>query len=244
MPETTEQYFQRLFRENGVPEAEATAAMLALSKTSTHVNDLIKRGTDDFAAMQGRVSAADQRKNELEAWYKTANAQYMRMGEENQALQTVLAGGNPTTQPSFDTSKFYTKDDVTNQLNELKANFAGVIKDGLKIASRHAAKFGEELDVDAVEKLAQERRVPLQTAYELYVGPRLQEQQTKKYQEEREAYAKQKVDEYITTHNLPTDPNPPSSGVNYLHHKANPDDIPKDQDADLVAAWRGATVTR
>lgn len=228
MAETTEQYFERVFRENGLTDAQIQAAMAPVQKLS-----------GDFNAMQGRATAAQRRAQDLENWYPTANAEYQRMMQEKQALEAIITGTPGNQTPAFDTSKFFTKEDVTNMLADRDKRYASVIKDSARIASRHAAKFGEEIDVDAIEKIAMERGIPLQTAYDIFIQPRVAQQQEAKAKADQEAAIKAALDDYKSKHNLPTDPNPPSA-PNFLLHKANPDDLPKDQDADLVATWRGA----
>ncbi|WP_179139875.1 hypothetical protein, partial [Brachyspira hyodysenteriae] len=56
--------------------------------------------------------------------------------------------------PEFDASRYLTKEDMAATLGEFSNRFATTVKDVGRIASRHAANYKEELDMEALDKLA------------------------------------------------------------------------------------------
>jgi hypothetical protein len=251
MAETAVQYFTRICKEAGKSEAD-TAALVALAQDQSiapKFDELIRRGTDDFAAMQGRATAADTKLAEAAAklrkyddeWYPKANAEYQKALAKVQELQAVVDGQGGDPGGGFDSSKFITKDDLAAMNKDRDARYATVIKQATRLASRHAAKYGEELDVDAVEALAVKNNLTLDQAYRDYVAPREMEAQTAKFEKEKKEFAEQAVKDYASRNRLPVDPVPHETAPVFRQASNK---APADMDAELIAAWNGATGSR
>lgn len=86
-----------------------------------------------------------------------------------------------------------TKAEIEQLLTDRDNRWASITKTGLRLASRHAAEYKEALDIDAIEKIAIEKSIPLDIAYEEFVRPRVQEAEKKRTDEE----IKRRVDEGI-----------------------------------------------
>jgi len=256
MAQTPEQFFTELCTEAGY-SPEQTAQLLQLAKhekVATKLGGVLKTAQDDYQSQVGRQKAAEDKLKSYEQqvtdWYAKSNAAYQQAQAERDAMNQQLSvlkqslgvdPGNGYQPPTNgDTSKYLTKEDLLAAMNEQNTRFAGVIKDITRVSSRHAAKFGEELDTEALEEtLKQHPGLSVAQAYEQMVGPRLREEQEKRHQKEKEEYAAEKLRDYKSQHHLPVDPVPTESAP--MYRTVDPKDVPKDIDQDLLAAWHGAT---
>ena len=229
-------YMQSALQEAGLTDDQITSAIDKIAnheKLAPKLNAFVKTATEDYQAQVGRAKAAQERADKLEKeWYPRANAEYQRALAEIEALKA-----NPNPNPDFDASKYLTRDDFIKMQQERDARYATVIKEATRLGSRHAATFGEELDVDALEKLANETNLPLSAAYDRMIAPRVQEKQKAAADKEKEEYAAQKVKDALSRHKLPTDPIPTESAP--IYNRISPDSAPKDMDSELLAAWHG-----
>jgi hypothetical protein len=247
MAQKASEYFSQLMKEAGKTDAEIAAALgfFSDSAVSAKFDDFVRRGTDDYSAMEGRAKAAQTRLDHLEKnWFPAADAEYKKALAERdiavKALEDATRGIlpiNDPTNPQFDTSKFVTKEDLVKARQEQDNRYAQVIRQATRLASRHAAKYGEELDVDALEKLAVEKNLPLDIAYQQYVQPREEEAQKIRFAKEKQEFADEAVKKYAAQHKLPIDPVPAEQSP--MYRKYNKEDLPKDIDADLLEAWHG-----
>lgn len=80
------------------------------------------------------------------------------------------------------------------EIQEREGRMISIVKQGMRLASRHAAKFGEELDTDALEKIAVEKGLTLDRAYDEYVRPRVEAAQ----KAEHDAAIKKAHDDGVT----------------------------------------------
>jgi len=252
MAQTPEQFFTELCTEAGY-SPEQTAQLLQLAKhekVATKLGGVLKTAQDDYQSQVGRQKAAEDKLKSYEQqvtdWYAKSNAAYQQAQAERDAMNQQLSAlkqqlgvdpGNGYQPPTNgDTSKYLTKEDLLAAMNEQNTRFAGVIKDITRVASRHAAKFGEELDTEALEEtLKQHPGLSVAQAYEQMVGPRLREEQEKRHQKEKEEYAAEKLRDYKSQHHLPVDPVPAETAP--MYRNTDPKDMPKDIDADLLEAW-------
>jgi membrane-associated HD superfamily phosphohydrolase len=258
MAQTPEQFFTELCTEAGY-SPEQTAQLLQLAKhekVATKLGGVLKTAQDDYQSQVGRQKAAEDKLKSYEQqvtdWYAKSNAAYQQAQAERDAMNQQLSqlkqslgieiNGNTGYQPptNGDTSKYLTKEDLLAAMNEQNTRFAGVIKDITRVSSRHAAKFGEELDTEALEEtLKQHPGLSVAQAYEQMVGPRLREEQEKRHQKEKEEYAAEKLRDYKSQHHLPVDPVPTESAP--MYRTVDPKDMPKDIDQDLLNAWHSVS---
>ena len=241
MAETATQYFTRICKEAGKTDAE-TASLLALAqdpKIATQLDETIRRSTDDYQAMKGRYDASEKRSKQLtDEWYPTAQAEYQKaMAELAQARQQLASNGY-SEPPAFDASKYLTVDQLEKMNQERDARYAGVIKQATRLASRHAAKYGEELDVDEVERIAVEKRMPLDQAYKEWIAPRELKATEDRHKKEIEAAKAEAIKDYASQHRMPVDPRPIEMAP--IHRSGSKSQAPVDIDAELLAAWNGA----
>jgi len=211
MAQSPEEFFSQLCREAGLDETQ-TASALALAKhekLAPKLAETIRRSTDDFNAMHGRVRAAETKVQGYDAWYQETAPKYSATVAELEQLKARNGNPNPNGNgappPNFDTSKFVAKEDVLALLNERDQRVAGAMKEVGRIASRHVAMFGEELDTDAVEKLAIENQLSITGAYERFVKPRVDERTTEATKKREQQIREEAVRDYASQHNLPAE---------------------------------------
>lgn len=239
MAETAQQYFGRMFKDAGIPEADTAAILKHFEneKLASGVNEMLRRGTDDFNAMQGRVKAAEAKVTQYDQeWYPKANGEYQRALRDLETAKAQLAalGAGDSGAPP-DLSRFLTKEDLEKQRTESDARYAAVIKSGLRLASRHAARYSEELDVDALEKLAVEKGLNLEQAYKEWVEPREKKAAEEAHGKAIEKAKEEAVRDYASKHQLPVDPAPVEQSFLFRPGAKAPEDM----DQELLAAWRG-----
>ncbi len=218
----------------GLSDAQVTEALAKIytnEKLGPKLNALVKTATEDYQAQLGRVK-------QYQDWYPKAQAEYDRMATEyNKVVAELTAqngGGNGTPQPpTFDASKYVSKDDLVRFNAELGQRYAGVIKDSNRITASHAIRFKEAPDFEAIDKIATEQGIPLNLAYEKWVEPRVKEEE-KAAKVQWEKQTREEIERDVRSrHNLP---------IEHVQAEQSPlfrkgAEAPKDMDAELMAAW-------
>lgn len=240
MAQSPEEYFSQLCKEAGFDDTQIAAALTIVKheKVAPKLAETIRRGTDDFVAMQGRVKVAQDKMAGYDAWYQDVSPKFANTVAELTELRARVNGNpnppSPTAPAGFDPNKYMAKEDVLALLNERDGRVAGAMKEVGRIASRHAAMFGEELDTDAVEKLAIDNQLSITGAYERFVKPRVDERNTNATKKREQEIREEAVRDFQSTHHLPADPVP--SQRSFI--VAAPTETPKGgTDAELVDLW-------
>ena len=252
-------WFKELANEAGLSPEETSAFIKAAEnpKLASRVETTVKTAEEDYQAQLGRVKTLDAELNDYKVWAngngtlrdgrkidKGALAAYQELQQQYQdavgKLQKIEQG---TLQPEFDTSRFVTREDLEKQNRDRDSRYATAIKEGLRIAARHAATYKEEPDMDAIEKLAVEKGLSINAAYKEWIEPREREAQQKQFEAEKKAYAEQAVKDALSRHSLPTDPTPQATAPIFIQRdraaeKAN--GKPANLDSELMQAWSGA----
>jgi len=118
-------------------------------------------------------------------------------------------------------------EDRMNQRDIAALKFADDLTD---IKMDYRDRFKDKLDTTAVFKLAGERGVDLNTAYNLHIADRLEEVRNKDVEERIKQAREEAVSEYASKHNLPVVPS-----SNDIVHVLDAKDVPATQ-RDRVAA--------
>ncbi len=247
MAQTPQEYFKALFAEAGIDDA-STAAVLthfANEKVSSKIGSVLKTALEDYPAQVGRVQATQKQLSDYEAKVKDWYAAEL---PKNEALRTELAtlkaqqNGGYQEPPAFDASKYLTKEDLQKFAMDQGARTATVIKSVGRLASRHAAKFGEELDVDALEEIASKKGLPLEAAYNEYIAPREEEKRNKDFDAKLKAAKEEGAREWASRHKLPVDAVPQESApINRWTKGGSGGDPGKPvSDAELLDTWQSA----
>jgi hypothetical protein len=246
-------YAIEAMREAGMNDDQVVAALDKIAgneKLSGKLNNILKTATEDYNAQVGRVNTLTQRNQYLETdWYPKADAEYKRLqGEYNKAMAELQRAQSSGLPPEFDPSRYMTKEDMERTVQNIGQRMGGLVKDVGRIASRHAAVYREELDMNALDELAvqmaKERgltpgSVPITDVYEKFVEPRKKDAEVAA-RKQWEADTRAQIERDLrSANNLPVDSKPPEQSQ--LYRPTPTDQIPKDMDMELLGVWNGAS---
>lgn len=233
------QYVVDAMREEGISDAEISTALGKIAsneKLSRRLGSVIKTATEDYTAQLGRERAANERAQKWEDWGKQAGPIHQNLQTEYQKALTELEqlrnGGRP---PDFDPTKYMTKADMAATLDPLAARISAVVKETTALGSKHALDFKEVLDLDAVDRIAKEKGLPISAAYQEYIAPRKLEQEVenrKKWEADKTAEIERDLRSRL---NVPADAGMPS--VSTIFQRPPAESLPKDVNAELMSAW-------
>lgn len=255
------QYLVDTLKEAGLTDDMVTSAIDKIAnneKVSSKLNALVKTATEDYEAQVGRqkaaetkLTAAEQRAQTVEEWYhgkRDAAGNLIQPGAKDryaamQAELEALKNGNGY-QSDVDQNKFITRDDFVKSMGELANTFGGRVKETLRIATRHASAYGEELNVDEFESVVAQmtkenggQPPSLTSAYEKYIQPRADKKRNEEFEARIKREREEAVKEALSRHSLPAEPVPAEQSP--LWAKVKPGDVPANMDQELMAAWHG-----
>jgi hypothetical protein len=176
-------------------DKEAREAQAALLKYQTEVQEYYKSETQKSAERQRAVdeaAATTQRYRDL----------YGELpGDPTHQRQVV-------TTPAFDSSQYISKKEYEESLKRIEGQSLYVIKEGLKAADHYRSTFGKPLDIDALEKFAIEKGLPLNVAYSQMIQPELEAKQSSSFAEQLKKAREEGAAEAISRVKSPIDPRP------------------------------------
>lgn len=243
MAQSPQEYFTALFKEAGYDDATISTVLphFTNEKVSGKLGGLLKTAQDDYHAQVGRSKAAQDRVTQYDQWYATEKPKNDALQSELALLKAQLGGGGSngySEPPAFDASKYLTKDDLARFAVDQSTRTATVIKSVGRLASRHAAKFNEELDVDALEEIATKKGLPLEAAYNEYIAPREDERRNKDLEARIKAARDEGAREALSRHKLPVDAVPQESApVIGRWNKQSTESAKPATDGELLEAW-------
>jgi hypothetical protein len=193
---------------------DATNAKL---KESVLNRSEMSRQMDALAAERAEVAAfVEQEKTKVQGWqdwYGGVTQDISNMQTELKSYKDAYGQLDSTTKRQVAESHGMTKEDFEKNLQQRDVAAIKFVDDLTDLKIDHRDRFKEKLDTGAVYKIAGEKNLPLDVAYNLYIGDRVQKLNEKQV-EERIAQAKiDAVAEYATKHNLPVI----SSNPDYIH---------------------------
>lgn len=116
--------------------------------------------------------------------------------------------------------------------------YATMSKQLTRLAARHLKDYNEDLDIDQVEKLMDEKHLPLEAAYREYVSPRVEERQ-KTERRDWETKRTSEIERDIRSRfKIPVDAKPRESVSDLLNKKA-PEGVSEEKAARdaFLGAW-------
>jgi hypothetical protein len=199
-----QEYLESLAQTAGLDDEAKAGLKKALGNTkfAEELDKGVKRQSDYSRSMdelKTQKQAVDSQIGQWREWYNTAVTRDAEREEELQRLKAGGSGGIVTPATTATPANGFTKKD----LEEREGRMINIVKQGMRLASRHAAKFGEELDTDALETLAVAKGLTLEHAYEEYVKPRVEEAQKKAHDEEIKLAHESGVREGLSKRDLP-----------------------------------------
>ena len=208
MPLDTKQYAEELFKAAGVSDDTVKQAV-----TNFLSNDAVaKRLGDDVLRQQDYSRKMDEtaaEKKKAAAYYEsllTWKAEQERLiaeatgQQQQQQFQQV--------QPDLTTLEKSLEKKWEEKLAQRDGQMIGLLEVGMSLASRHAVEFKEPLDTAALKKIAIEKNVSLQQAYDEYVGPRRAAQSEAQFKAKLAEAKAEGAREFASTHKIPVDTQP------------------------------------
>lgn len=202
-------YAEKLAQEAALDETQKAAFMQALANEKiakgfadgTMRQDEFSRQMDQIRekekAREAQMATMQQNYGTWEQWYKQNEPRLKQLARYEQTYGPLDDGGAGNGNAAAAAQMGMTKDEFEKLLNErLSARdsaYSGVIKSMGKLVGDHYHRFKEPLDVDGLEKFAVDNGVPLETAYERLIAPKVEAQR----KAEVDALVKAKYDEGV-----------------------------------------------
>lgn len=192
--------------------------------------DQLRAERENFEA---QVAEARAKIEGWQKWYGDTSTEFAKSQEKLDAYRKTygdLDGNQPPARQNFLTREDFDKDFATrSQQRELSAmKFADDLTD-IKIDYRE--RFGERLNSTDIYNLATSRGVDLVTAYNLYIGDRVREQQKAQFDEAIKQAREEGARDFASAHKLPIVPS--SSDIT---HYVDVKDTPKTARDRIAAA--------
>lgn len=251
-PQEAKAYFEELARKSGVdlnvPLSQVLSNDTFLKETSNGIarHSEYSSALDRARNLEQEVNAAKTQLGTWDQWYKNyAEPKVSKAEQAEKRLQDYvnqfgeLPDGTPVgNRTGAQVTAGMTKEDIDKMFRERDRAYTTMTKQVTRVMARHLKDFNEDLDIDAVEKIMDEKGLPLEAAYKEFVQPRVEERQTK----ERSEWEKKTRDEIErdlkSRYKLPVDAKPRESVSDLLNRKA-PDNMPEELDAKnaFIDAW-------
>jgi hypothetical protein len=214
------EYWQQFAKESGLPEDQVKALDAAFA------NEKVANAFVPRPEYSRSLNEEQKKYNELveknQTYYMT---EAQRAAENQRKVDEALGAAQryrdlygeldpaqhrPVVSPT-DMSKYVSAEDYQKELKRIEGQSLYVIKEAVKASQDHFAKFGEPLDIDALEKYAVERNLPIDRAYKDMIQPRLEEKQNVGFAEKLKAAREEGAREALSRVNVPIDTRPRES---------------------------------
>ena len=126
-----------------------------------------------------------------------------------------------------------TKEEYAAQMEQLQKNALSVMTKMNYLSSKHLKEFDEVLNPEEVVKLAVEKSLPLDVAYDSYTAELRQKRADERHQDELKKAREEGAMEYASKHNLPLVDTRPR-GIHPL--LTTPDEVPRTHNDRVAAA--------
>lgn len=203
------EYIEQLAQSAGLSEEEKANVL----KVATS-NEKFAKGLEESVLMRSDYSRSmDALKADRTKWEKFYQDNLVWKAQEEQRLAELQAAQNG--QPPQQQVVQQVQPDLTaiekkweEKLAQRDGQMIGLLKVGMSLASQHAVEFKERLDVDALEKIAMDKKVSLQQAYDEYVAPRRAQQTEAQFKAKLEEARAEGAREFASKHKIPVDTQP------------------------------------
>lgn len=200
-----QEYLNELAKTAGLDD-EAKAGLTKALGNTKFVEELdkgIKRQSDYSRAMDEVKTSKQAVDTQIQTWREWYTGAVESDTVREAELQEWRAGKRSPTNPNPNPTPTPTPGLTEKQLQEREERMISIVKQGMRLASRHAARFGEELDTDALEKIAVDNGISLENAYEKYVAPRVKEADEKSFAEKLRIAREEGLKEGLSKRDLP-----------------------------------------
>ena len=250
--EEARKHFTKLAEDAGLDKDQAQAVLKAMEndKFRENLSSGYKRH-DEFSREMDAVRTEKQR---LAAWYQNeelpkfqqyqAGLEKLKRYEEtygevsDDGLNNGRGGiGDPNrngnrahNSGSWSVSKEELDKLVEDKLKQRDGAYVGLTKTAVRISSDYMQRFKDILDVDAVEKLALEKGLPLDQAYKEFIAPKEQAALEARHKEDIEKAKAEAIRDYQSRLKLPIDTKPKEAHPFFDRKSPEKDKSELDQD--------------
>lgn len=203
------EYFKSLAQNAGLDEASTAGVLKALENEqfANGVADGVMRQDEYSRNMDGLRSKGE----ELDKWYnETALPAYRTNLEGIERLRKYeTTYGELDVASPANTNSSVSADDIMKQVDErLRARdaaFVSLQKDLSDITFDYYQRFGQKLDLNEVEALAQKTGLPARLAYKEYIDPKVKEQEKTAFETKLKEAREEGYRDAVSKHHLPVD---------------------------------------
>jgi hypothetical protein len=183
--------------------AKLKDSVLARAEFSRQSDALSKERAD----MEAYLTQEKQKIEGWQNWYGEASKTFAGTQEQLKAYKDAYGELDASDKRREAANHGMSQADFEKALNDrFSAHDVAAIKfadDLTDLKIEHRDKFKEKLDTTAVFKIAGEKNLPLDIAYNLYIGDRVKELQATELAEKIKQERADAVAEFATKHNLP-----------------------------------------
>lgn len=207
-------YIEELAQAAGVSDDQKQAFLQALdnAKFAKAIDDGILRH-DDYSRNMDTLRA-DKEKFEKEKtgysdWYKQSLAAFEKNKQvvaQYEQQYGPLDGSDPKLVAS--PTNAVTKEELQKAMDEYSGKAVFIAKKAAQVSVDYFKRFNEPLDMDAFEKFALEKGLPIDAAYDAFIRPRVSELDQKNIDERIKAAKEEGLREGRSQSNLPVDTAP------------------------------------
>ena len=209
MAVSTKEYYDGVLKQAGVSEAKRQALITQLED-----EEVAKALANEQIVPRMRHDEYSREMDKLKGDQKKTGDYYQSLvtwkAEQDQILAAALAanGQQPQTVQQVQPDLTAYEKKWEEKLAQRDGQMIGLLKTGMSLASRHAVEFKEALDVDAIEKIAVDKKLSLQQAYDDYVAPRRLVTSDELRKTEIAKAREEGAREFASKHKIPVDTQP------------------------------------
>lgn len=213
------EYWSTLAKELGLPEDKVKVIDEVFSNEKV-MNSFVPR--PEFSrSLDEKDKALQNYRTEVENYYKSESVKAadrqklvddaVARAQRYQDLYGELPNdGQPrvVATPALDDKKYLTREEYDAAVKRIEGQSLYVIKEGLKASQDYMSKFGKPLDIDALEKFAIEKNLPINLAYKEMIQPELEAKQSSSFAEQLKKAREEGAAEARSRANVPIDTQP------------------------------------
>jgi len=198
-------YAEELFATAGVSDDNVKQAVTNFLSNETVAkrlgDDMLRQ--QDYSRNMDTLAAEKQKAADyyatLVTWKQEQDAAAGTQQRQQQQQQTGLLTVDELNK---------VKTEFDQRLQQQEVNYISLLKGMGDITSDYVTRFHEKPDLNAIEKIAMDKKVPLMQAYQEYIAPRVQSSQETAFAEKLKAAREEGAREFASTHKIPVDTQP------------------------------------
>ncbi len=243
-------YFEDVLKEAGVAEDKRQAALDAFADekvTKKFQSDFVPRS--EYSRSMDELTAKEKKYTE---WYDgvlattAKNEEAVKQANDTVTRYQAVYGDLPADgSHPMPVVKGMTKEEFDKEMARREGQTIFLLKKVPALTMDYYQRFGKQLDLDALEKIAVEKQLPLDAAYRELISPEVQAKQATDLEATKKAEYERGLTEGRSRTNVPVDAKPRDSyhtifdATKEAREKAPTDE--RGRLSGFVEAWNSAT---